>query len=125
MSSSSPIAAAFSNSLATFSTIFGFFKVFVGALGLDFEVGPSNERADATSFKEVVRDFNNLGAALELRLESGVLWVVDLRIIVSKCYSKGCYLPVSACGRSLSVCGCSFSASGRFLTFLSLSRPGG
>ena len=88
MSSSSPIAAAFSNSLATFSTIFGFFKVFVGALGLDFEVGPSNERADATSFKEVVRDFNNLGAALELRLESGVLWVVDLRIIVSKCYSK-------------------------------------
>jgi len=65
-SSKLPIAAAISNSLALSSTIAGFFGVFAGALGLDFEVGPSNERAAATSFKAVVREFSDLGATLEL-----------------------------------------------------------
>jgi hypothetical protein len=56
------------------SSIFDFFEGFVAALGLDFEVGPSDEREAATSFKVVVRDFSDLGAALELRLEREVLW---------------------------------------------------
>jgi hypothetical protein len=71
VSSSSP---KLSNSLS--STIFNFFEVFVTALGLDFEVGPSDEHAAATSFKAVVRDFSGLGAVLELRLglERLALW---------------------------------------------------
>jgi hypothetical protein len=40
---------------------------------LDFEVGPSDVRAAATSFKAVVRDICDFGAALERRLERGVL----------------------------------------------------
>jgi hypothetical protein len=69
VSSSSPklpiAGATISNSSSSGSTIFGFFevRVVVEALGLDFEVIPSNERAAATSFKTVVLD---LGAALEL-----------------------------------------------------------
>jgi hypothetical protein len=65
VSSSSPTAGAISDSSL------GFFVVFVRALSLDFEVGPSkdSENAAATSFKAVVRDFCDLGAALELRLE--------------------------------------------------------
>ena len=55
------------------STILNCFEIVVAALGLDFEVGPSDERAAATSFKAVVR---NLGATLELRLERDVLWVL-------------------------------------------------
>ena len=35
----------------------------MAALDLDFEVGPSDERAATTSFKAVVRDFSDLGAA--------------------------------------------------------------
>ena len=67
---------------------------------LDFEVGPSNEYAAATSFKAVVQDFSDLGAAaLELWLKRDrVLW----RIIISKCYSQGYYLLVSVCDHSLS-----------------------
>lgn len=55
-------------------TIFGFFERCVAALGLDFKVRPSDERAVATSFKSVVRDFSDLGAALEPRLEREALW---------------------------------------------------
>jgi hypothetical protein len=53
------------------SAIFDFFEVFVTALLV--EVGPSDGRAAATSFKAVVRDFCDFGAALERRLERGVL----------------------------------------------------
>jgi hypothetical protein len=109
VSSSSPKLPIISKSLS--STISCFFEVFVGALGLDFEVGPSNEYAAATSFKAVVRDFSDLGAAaLELRLERDrVLW----RIIVSKCYNQRYYLLVSACDRSLSrLAGLGASGSG-------------
>jgi hypothetical protein len=69
VSSSSPIAGAISDSSSTN------IEVSVGALvGLDFEVGPSDECTAATSFKAVVRDFSDLGAAaLELRLERDVV----------------------------------------------------
>ena len=43
--------------------IFDFFEVFVVAY---FRVGLSDEHVAATSFKAVVRDFSNLGAAVEL-----------------------------------------------------------
>ena len=56
------------------STISDFFDGIVAALDLDFEVGPSDERAATTLFKAVFRDFSDLGAALELRLEREVLW---------------------------------------------------
>jgi hypothetical protein len=69
VSSSSP---KLSNPSST--AISDFFEVFVAALGLDFEVGPSDRRAAATSFKAVVRYFSDFGAALELRLEREVLW---------------------------------------------------
>jgi hypothetical protein len=69
VSSSSPIADAISNSSSTDFEV----SVAVGALDLSFEVGPSNERAAATSFNAVVRDFSDLGAALELRLERDVV----------------------------------------------------
>jgi hypothetical protein len=52
------------------SRILDFFKVFDAALGLDLEVGPSDERtAAATSFKAVVRDFR-------AALERDMLWVL-------------------------------------------------
>jgi hypothetical protein len=78
VSSSSPKPLALASSSMICAN--GFFEFFVRALGLNFEVGPSNdsERAAATLFKVVVRDLSDLGAALELRLErDGVLCCAD------------------------------------------------
>ena len=99
-----PIAGATWISNSSSSTIFGFFEVRVvfGALGLDFEVVPSNECAAASSFKTVVLD---LGVALELWAERGVvlcvLFLMDLGIvIVSKRYFWKCHILVLVCVRS-------------------------
>ena len=62
------------------SAIFDFFEVV--DFKLDFEVGPSDGRAAATSFKAVVRDICDFGAALERRLERGVL---SMSCVESRC----------------------------------------
>ena len=60
--------------------MFGFFEVFVG-LDLKFGLGPSDERVAVTSFKAVVRDPSDLGAAtLELRGMDGEPSLTNLGI---------------------------------------------
>jgi hypothetical protein len=74
---SSPSSKLSNSSPSDFFEVVGF--------KLDFEVGPSDGRAAATSFKAVVRDFCDFGAALERRLERGVSSMYLSRDCVDSC----------------------------------------